>query len=63
MRARGLIGNVFFLLMCGFLSGCITKEDIDNFVEERFAENEESSTVERDFEEIKESGVLRMITS
>lgn len=59
-----LIGFLLFLTAAVMLSGCVTKEDIDRFVEARFAENsEEAGPVERDFEEIKNSGVLRMITS
>jgi membrane-bound lytic murein transglycosylase F len=51
---------LFFGLM---LSGCITHEDIDRFVEEMYAEKKLSAELaERDFEEIKSSGVLRMIT-
>lgn len=68
MRSPILTGILIFLLLCvsGFLSGCITKEDIDRFVEENFARSavgSENAPVARDFEEIKNSGVLRMITT
>lgn len=62
MRSLNLLGILPVLLTCGILSGCITREDIDSFVEARFA-GEEAAPVERDFEEIKNSGTLRMITS
>jgi membrane-bound lytic murein transglycosylase F len=63
------------LVLCCFITGCITKEDIDRFVEEHtgssnpivlFEEPEDPLehiiTVDRDFDEIRNSGVLRMIT-
>ena len=63
------------LVLCCFISGCITKEDIDRFVDEQIRSSdpivkindpedslEHAIMVERDFEEIRSSGVLRMIT-
>lgn len=65
MRSLNLIGISFLLVLSGSLSGCITKDDIDRFVEESFAQNNRlaEALVERDFEAIQNSGVLRMITS
>lgn len=53
------------LVVSLFLSGCITKDDIDRFVDKNFDEGLGVSVqepAERDFSDIKESGVLRMIT-
>lgn len=60
------LANPAVLLFMGFVvSGCLSKGDIDNFVDKNF-DSGLSVTVEepadRDFNEIKESGVLRMIT-
>lgn len=53
-----------FLFAAIILSGCITKEDIDRFVEQQFYEEPTiSKPVDRSFEEIQNSGVLRMITN
>jgi len=57
MRILGII----LALSAVLLSGCITPDDIDQFVEEYFGSS--TLAVERDFEEIRNSGVLRMITS
>ncbi|HET8864847.1 MAG TPA: transglycosylase SLT domain-containing protein [Gracilimonas sp.] len=57
MRISGLI----LALSAVLLSGCITPDDIDRFVEEHFGSS--TVAVERDFNEIRNSGVLRMITS
>ncbi|MEX2347846.1 MAG: transporter substrate-binding domain-containing protein [Balneolaceae bacterium] len=55
------ISGLILALSAVLLSGCITPDDIDRFVEEYFGSS--TLVVERDFDEIKKSGVLRMITS
>lgn len=65
---RIFAGNLFTvsaLLLTGIMvTGCINKEDIDRFVEQQFYEEPSiNEPVERSFEEIKNSGVLRMITN
>lgn len=59
MRSKRISGLILFLSAV-LLSGCITPDDIDRFVEEYFGSS--TLAVERDFEEIRNSGVLRMIT-
>jgi hypothetical protein len=52
MRVLNVSGIFIFLVLSGFLSGCFTKEDIDRFVEEMFADaphGMEQGPVERDF--------------
>lgn len=55
-----------FLAAVLFLSGCLNKSDIDQFVNRSFDKGLDVSVtkpVDRDFEDIKKSGVLRMITN
>ncbi|MBD3616204.1 MAG: transporter substrate-binding domain-containing protein [Gracilimonas sp.] len=60
MQSFRSIGALLLVMSCVLLSGCINEDDIDRFIEEYFGQS--TQTVERDFEQIKESGVLRMIT-
>ncbi|MDX1671982.1 MAG: lytic transglycosylase F, partial [Balneolaceae bacterium] len=58
------------MFVAGFLlAGCISKQDIDRFVEESRQTNQRelnitiTEPVDRDYDKIKSDGVIRMITS
>ncbi|MEX2639524.1 MAG: transglycosylase SLT domain-containing protein [Balneolales bacterium] len=65
MQSRGTLVNAAVLLAAGaVVSGCVSKDDIDGFVDRHFsAKAADVVQVDRDFGDIEEERVLRMITT
>lgn len=64
LRISSSLPAAVAICLCSLaLSSCITFEDVDRFIEQMKAEKPApAATVQRDFQEIANSGVLRMIT-